>query len=147
MVPHPGTLCSQTGHFCGCLLWLFQGSDKLRGVHSAPGTFAICIDATGSQPPRESKDGPGRFSFSPAMFDGTQRKQNIRGLHSLCTENSLKGESLAVFAYKTIKVDKMSPEFCGIFTPSSLALLYAERKRCQRQTDLPFLPSILRKLT
>lgn len=50
------------------------------------------------------------------MFDSTQRMQNIRGLHSLCTEDSLKGGSLAVFAYKTIRVDRMGLRFWEIYT-------------------------------
>lgn len=49
------------------------------------------------------------------MFDSSQGKQNIRGFHSLCTENSLKGESLAIFAYKIIRVDRMSVGFWGVY--------------------------------
>lgn len=109
MVLHPGTLCfvNKDTAVAACsgsskevtnykVCKLFRHVGNLHRHHRLPA-------------PRESEDGPGRFSFSPVRFDSTPRKQNIRGFHSLCAENSLKTrnckrKSLAVFAYKTIRV-------------------------------------------
>lgn len=121
-----------------------QAVTNHEGAKSS-GTVALCIDSTGSQP--EGRLMMGLEGFHLHLPCLTARQESRSSGVSTASKPRIPGKqkSLAVFAYKTIRVDRMSLGGWGTLHSLPWHCPMQRGETCHRQTGLPFSPSMIKK--